>query len=128
MKKQISILSAVLLLSGCQTATTYQSVYTVSDINEKGSELLSSEQTKKDVRVEGVIVSDTLEDEDSLAGILVSDEMTSDTIYCYFDGPGTRSEYEEKKKTGDSVDMTIWLFNGGSNDNPSYYGIIVNLQ
>ena len=80
MKKQIIILSAVLLLSGCQTATTDQTVYTVSDINEKGSELLSSEQTKKDVRVEGVIVSDTLEDEDSLAGILVSDEMASDTI------------------------------------------------
>lgn len=49
-------------------------------------------------------------------------------MYCYFDGPDTRSVYEEKKKAGDSAGMTVWLFDGGSKDHPSYYGIIVDLK
>ncbi|MGM9941794.1 MAG: membrane lipoprotein lipid attachment site-containing protein [Bulleidia sp.] len=127
MKKHIIALCTVLLLAGCQTAGTDQTVYTVSEINEKGTELVSSVQ-KKDVLVEGVIKGDTLEDENALAGILVSDETTSDTIYCYFDGPDTRSMYEENRKPGDRVSMTVWLFNGGSKEQPSYYGIIVDLK
>lgn len=127
MKKHIIALCTVLLLAGCQTAGTDQTVYTVSEIKEKGTELVSSVQ-KKDVLMEGVIKEDTLKDENTLAGILVSDETTSDTIYCYFDGPDTRSMYEEKRKPGDKVSMTVWLFNGGSKEQPAYYGIIVDLK
>ena len=80
------------------------------------------------VHIEGIIEADTLAGENTLAGILVSDETTSYTMYCYFDGPDTRSVYEEKKKAGDSASMTVWLFDGGSKDHPSYYGIIVDLK
>ena len=128
MKKKIIALTAAFLLAGCQAATTDQTVYTVSDIYEKGSELLSSDTSKKDVHIEGIIEADTLAGENTLAGILVSDETTSYTMYCYFDGPDTRSVYEERKKAGDSASMTVWLFDGGSKDHPSYYGIIVDLK
>ena len=128
MKKKIIALTAAFLLAGCQAATTDQTVYTVSDIYEKGNELLSSDTSKKDVHIEGIIEADTLAGENTLAGILVSDETTSYTMYCYFDGPDTRSVYEEKKKAGDSASMTVWLFDGGSKDHPSYYGIIVDLK
>ena len=128
MKKHIVALCTVLLLAGCQTAGTDQTVYTVSDIMEKGIELVSSESSKKDVLVEGIIKEDTLEDENTPAGILVSDETEADTVYCYFDGPDTRSAYEKNRKPGDKVSMTVWLFNGGTKEQPSYYGIIVDLK
>ena len=128
MKKHIIALCTVFMLAGCQTAGTDQTVYTVSDIMEKGTEVVSSELSKKDVILEGIIQEDTLEDENTLAGILVSDETTSHTIYCYFDGPDTRSMYEENRKPGDKVSMTVWLFNGGTTEQPAYYGIIVDLK
>ena len=48
MKKHIIALCTVFMLAGCQTAGTDQTVYTVSDIMEKGTEVVSSELSKKD--------------------------------------------------------------------------------